>query len=217
MPTSRSILAAVVTAFIAAAPLSAFQYPLSETVSRSAYFLGQRRGETVGQFLDRYSQHLPPPKTGPYVSDISFLTPYAQLVRYSSRQGIYSAQQAELDGPRTLSTVEIAVYIYFANPSSFPLSWTAQPSSRDSGQDRSVDLWRSYTVRVLDGKELRQPSYVSGQSQSRCASRSGCIRVGTAIFLSLPAEIFSSDIATIEVTTPDGQVISAEFDLNSLR
>ncbi|HLK03173.1 MAG TPA: hypothetical protein VKT53_01940 [Candidatus Acidoferrum sp.] len=204
MPSSRSIVATIVAVLLAAAPLSAYQYPLSETSSRSAYFLGQRHDETTGEFLARYSKHLPPPRTGLYVSDISFLTPYAQLVQYSSHQGIYSAQQAELDGPKNLSTVEIVVYIYFSNPNI-------------SSTQLTGNSWRDYAVRVFDGKELREPVSVSGQSVSRCLNRGGCIRVGTEIFLSLPAEVFASDTATIEVTTPDDQLISVDFNLNSLR
>lgn len=217
MPSSRSIFAAMLAPFLAAAPLSAFQFPLSETASRSAYFLGQRHDETVGEFLALYSKHLPPPKTGFYVSDISFLTPYAQLVQYSSRQGIYSAQQAEADGPKNFSTVEIAVYIYFNNPgtsSAPPRFQSSLPGTEFP--NGSGNSWRDYTVRVFDGGELREPLSISGQSQRRC-SRRGCVSVGTAILLSMPAEIFTSDHATVEVTTPDGQFVSADFDLASLR
>lgn len=218
MPSPRSILAAIVAAFLAAAPLSALQFPLSETASRSAYFLGQRHDETVGEFLARYSKHLPPPKSGLYVSDISFLTPFARLVQYSDRQGIYSAQQAELDGPRKFSNVEIAVYIYFNNPVVFPIA--LKSSSNSTGVPLPADAgssWREYTVRVFDGEQLREPASIFGQSQFRCSNRGGCIRVGVAIYLSLPAEVFTSDCASVQVATPDEQLISVGFDLNSLR
>ena len=217
MPISRSILAAVVTVFVAAAPLSAFQYPLSETASRSAYFLGQRHDETVGEFFASYSKHLPPPKSGLYVSDISFLTPFAQLVEYSGHQGISSAQQAELDGARKFQNVEIAVYIYFNNPGVFSIAM--KPSSNSTGAALPADMgssWREYTVRVFDGEELREPASVSGQSQLRCSNHS-CIRVGVAIYLSLPAEVFISGFASVQVTTPDDQLISVGFNLNALR
>jgi len=218
MPISRSILAAVVTVFVAAAPLSAFQYPLSETASRSAYFLGQRHDETIGEFFAGYSKHLPPPKSGLYVSDISFLTPFAQLVEFSGHQSIYSAQQAELDGTRKFPNVEIAVYIYFNNPGVFSIA--VKPSSSSTGAALPADLgssWREYTVHVFDGEELREPATISGQSQFRCSNHGGCLRVGVAIYLSLPAEVFISSSASVEVTTPDDQLISVGFNLNSLR
>jgi len=217
-PISRSILATVTGAFLAAAPVSALQFPLSETASRSAYFLGQRHDETVGEFFANYSKHLSPPKSGLYVSDISFLTPFAQLAKYTGHQGIYSAQQAELDGTRKFPNVEIAVYIYFSNPGVFPIA--VKPSSGSTGAALPADLgssWREYTVRVFDGEELREPASVSGQSQLRCSNHGGCIRVGVAIYLSLPAEVFISDSASVQVTTPDNQLISVRFNLNSLR
>ena len=204
--------------FAAAAPLSAVQYPLSETASRSAYFLGQRHDETVAEFFAGYKKHLPPPNAGFYVSDISLLTPFAQLVEYSAHQGIYSAQQAELDGARKFPNVEIAVYIYFNNPSVFLIE--LKSSSNSTGAALPADLgssWREYTVRVFDGEELREPATISGQSQFRCSNRGGCSRVGVAIYLSLPAEVFVSDSASVQVATPDDQFITVGFDLNSLR
>lgn len=218
MPYSRSILAAITAAFLTAAPLFALQFPLSETASRSAYFLGQRHDETVGEFLARYSKHLPPLKKGLYVSDISFLTPFAQLVEYSGHQGIYSAQQAELDGPRKFPNVEIAVYIYFNNPGVFPIA--LKSSSNSTGAPLPADVgnsWREYTVHVFDGEELREPASVSGQSQFRCSNHGSCSRVGVAIYLRLPAEVFTSDSASVQVATPDDQLISVSFDLNALR
>ena len=218
MPYSRSILAAVTTAFLTAAPVSALQFPLSETASRSAYFLGQRHDETVGEFFTRYSKHLPRPKTGLYVSDISFLTPFAQLVQYSGHQSIYSAQQAELDGPRKFPNVEIIVYVYFNNPGVFPMA--LKSSSNSTGAPLPAEAgssWRNYTVHIFDSKQLREPASVFGQSQFRCSNRGDCVRVGVAIDLSLPAEVFTSDSASVEVATPDNQLISASFDLNALR
>jgi|SRR5215470_1331878 len=215
MSLARAILATIASAFFAATPVFAFQFPLSETASRSAYFLGQRHDNSSAEFLARYSKHLPPPKNGPYVSDIVFFTPFAQLVQHSSHQGIYSAQQAEAEGPKNFGSVEIAVYIYFPHPSSFPIS-VIRAASIDTDHN-PVESWTSYAVRVFDGKELRQPSSAFGQSQNLCSQRGGCIRVGTVIRLTVPAELFSSDTTTVEVTTPDGQVINVDFDLVSLR
>lgn len=211
---SRSIFPAAVAALFACSPLFAFQFPLSESAARSAYFLGQRRDNSTAEFLARYSKHLPPPKTGPYVSDVLFLTPFAQLVDYSSRQSIYSAQQAEAEGPKNHQSVEITVYVYFPSPSAFSPS-PVRPFAPTPGDINPVQSWQSYKIRVFDASELRQPSSVSGQSQNRC-SRTGCIRVGTAIHLTVPAEFFASDSATVEVATPDGQLLTADFSLSTL-
>lgn len=76
----NSLLASSVVFLLLATPLFSMDYPLSETAARAAYFLGQRRD--IGEFISRYSKHLPAPKIGPYISDVTFFTPYAQLVVY---------------------------------------------------------------------------------------------------------------------------------------
>src|SRR6202008_3502508 len=67
-------------------PLSAFDTPLSDTAVREAYFLGQRRDDSLGRLLDKYVLHLQPPKTGPYIESLSFFTPYILTALNSSHQ-----------------------------------------------------------------------------------------------------------------------------------
>lgn len=95
----RSGLSVLVTAALLSAPTAfAFQSPLSDESVREAYFLGQRHDESLERSLEKYTQHLPPPESGPYISSIMFLTPFIRAARLSSsRTGNYSAQQAALD------------------------------------------------------------------------------------------------------------------------
>jgi hypothetical protein len=51
--------------------------PLSEEAVRDAYFLGQHHDQTLNLFLAKYIKVLPMPKSGPNISSISFLTPFA--------------------------------------------------------------------------------------------------------------------------------------------
>src|SRR5258708_2987875 len=77
--------------------LPAFPYntPLSDQAIREAYFLGQRHDGTYPSILGKYIKNLPPPKSGPYISSVTFLTPFIQLVEYSDGYiGNYSAQKA---------------------------------------------------------------------------------------------------------------------------
>jgi hypothetical protein len=198
-------------------PSFAFDFPLSDTSSRAAYFLGQRHDNSVGEFLARYSRHLPAPKTGPYVSDVTLFTPFAQMVYYSSRQGMYTAQQAERDGQAKFSSIEVSVYISLTE--TYGAYFSEPPPSASSGAGtrlRPGSFWRDFTVRVLDGEVLLQPDTVYGQPQYRC-SGGGCALTGALIHLGLPAEAFASDSVTVEVATPDGQLVSADFNLVSLR
>ncbi len=63
----------------------AYDTELSDIAVREAYFLGQRNDEKTRTFFAPYTQHLPLPKKGPYVSEIRLLTPLAQVVQASSQ------------------------------------------------------------------------------------------------------------------------------------
>ncbi len=157
-------------------------------------------------------------ETGAYVSDIMFLTPYAQLVQFSSRQGMYTAQQAEIDGRTKFSTVEIIVYINFTDTYAELISDPAPSRSSGAGVHfRHVSFWRDFQLRAFDGNALREPASVHSEPQYRCSGEGGCALIGSQIHLSFPAESFSTDTATVEVTTPDDQFTSVDFDLSSLR
>jgi hypothetical protein len=215
--STRPILLFFVVSLLTVPPSSAFDYPLSETAARNAYFLGQRRDASMGEFLARYSKHLPAPKTGPYVSDVTFFTPYAQLVQYSSRQGMYSAQQAELDSQTKLNTVEVTVYIYLTDTYGAFIPVSSDSRSGVTGiMLRRSNFWREFKFRVLDGDDLREPTSIYPEPQYRCVEE-GCLLIGSRIHMSLPAALFSSDRATVEITTPDDQHITADFNLAALR
>src|SRR5262249_20754246 len=194
----------------------AFESHLSEQSARSAYFLGQRKDTSMSEFLARYAKHLPPPKIGPYVSAVTFSTPFAQLVEYSSRQGQYNAQQAELDAKTKFSTVDITVYISLTETYT---AYTSEPShSRYSTPTislRRTDFWREFKFRVFDGDELVESDSIYGDPQYLC-SETGCFLTGSLVHLPFSAEAFTSSSATIEIETPDDQFISVNFDLAAL-
>src|SRR5206468_6246284 len=89
----------------------AFDSPLSSEAVREAYFLGQRHDD-IARYLDGYTKFLPPPETGPYISSMQFLTPFAQLIQLSSQHSTgYSAQQAEQEHRKQPETVTIVIEI----------------------------------------------------------------------------------------------------------
>src|SRR5246127_3304333 len=98
-PAPLRLNALALTSILILAPSSsAFDSPLSDTAVREAYFLGQRHDDSLGKLLDKYVLYMQPPKTGPYIQSVSFLTPYILTAIYSSQQvSIYSAQHAQLD------------------------------------------------------------------------------------------------------------------------
>src|SRR5882762_7438799 len=92
------VLATFAAALLLVSPCRAFESPLSDQTVREAYFIGQHHDASTESALKPYIHHLPPPKAGPYISEIRLLTPYAQVIDVASSQsGGYSAQQAAAD------------------------------------------------------------------------------------------------------------------------
>src|SRR5947209_2931608 len=145
-PALRSSLALLTSALLLCTPAIAFNTPLSDQAVREAYFLGQRRDESMMAFLNKHTKALPPPKTGPYISSVTFLTPFALLVQYSSRQSDYSAQRAALDHRSHGETVEISIEIVLTQSYGAIIS---TPTNSRSGSPngirlRSPEFWRSF-------------------------------------------------------------------------
>ena len=209
----RSGSALLGAALLLAAPASAFYTPLSEQAVREAYFLGQRSDGTYQRLLEKYTRVFAPPKNGPHISSIAFLTPFIQFVEYSSRQFNYSAQQAEKDHNPEEETVRIEIEIWLT-PSYG--AWPSESAPRLGHLTRSCDFWREFKYRIFDGQEEIATEDVAGQARFFC-SRVGCTLVGATVSLQFPAAAFTSSSATIEVTPPEGEVLSADFDLSTLR
>lgn len=110
----RRILA-ILTAALLFVPFScAFQSPLSDEAIREAYFLGQRNDESTADFFASYLKTLPPPKSGPYISEVEVYTPYSQLVEWSRIHSVgYSAQQATKDYHATSDFIFLRIRIDF--------------------------------------------------------------------------------------------------------
>ena len=213
----RSTPALLSGALLLVPPSLAFDTPLSDQAVREAYFLGQRRDESMYAFLNKYTKLLPAPKTGPHIASVTFFTPFALLVQYSSRQSDYSAQRAAIDHKTHDEVVEIQVEIQFTQSYSAII---AVPIHSRSGsptaiQQRSPEFWRAFKYRISDGDEQITTEDISGEPQYQC-SEGGCLLTGAIVYIQFPATAFKSDSASVEVTPREGDPVSVDFDLSSL-
>ncbi len=198
---------------------SAFDTPLSDTAVRDAYFLGQRRDDSLGKLLDKYVLYLQPPKTGPYIQSVSFLTPYALTALYSSQQvSIYSAQQAQLDHLKNPEVVRVTVQISLTDSYG---PYIAAPTGPDSHSLKGIfvrpsDFWRDFRLRTFQKDELVIPTHADGKPIFRCED-SGCILSGATLTFEYPAASFADTSATIQVDPPEGDPVVVDFDLTSFR
>jgi hypothetical protein len=215
-------VAAVLMASLLLTPASfALDTPLSDQAVREAYFLGQRHDGSLASFLGKYIKQLPPPQTGPCISSVAFFTPFAQLVQFSDHYiGNYSAQQAALDHRGQAEFVSIVVEIQLTP--TYGVYLAPEPNSRSSSQPppipRPQDFWRDFQVQISDDDQPLTPSDFHGKANYNCGPHGyPCFLAGATLEFDLPADTFSSGSATIQVTPPEGDAVSVEFDLARLR
>lgn len=215
--TLRSCLALLTAALLLSPSSLAFDTPLSDQAVREAYFLGQRHDDSLASLLEKYTQRLPQPSTGPHIASIAFLTPFALLARQSSERVNYSAQQAAKDHRRDAEIVVIEIEVLLT-PSYGALIST--PTGSRSGspigyQLRSSDFWKEIKIQVFDDDKKLDSDDPTGEPIYFCSD--GCALSGAHLRLEFPAKKFTSDTATVEVAPPEGDTLAVDFDLTRLR
>lgn len=224
----RFLSCLLAAALIFPLPSAAFETPLSDTAVREAYFMGQRHDESMAHFFDKYYKRLPPPKTGPYISSVSFLTPYALLAQLSSERAYgYSAQQAQLDHRKMVETVKIVVEIQLTATYGAVMP---NPIGQTSGTPwdyiyRPSGFWRDFQIQVVSNKKVLSPFIYTGEPNYICGDTSEqaiavgeyCTLVGATVQLEFFADQFAPDSATIQIDPPEGEPVAVDFDLSVLR
>lgn len=193
----------------------AFELPLSEHTIREAYFIGQHHDASTKSALNPYIHHFAAPKTGPYISEIRLLTPYAQVIDVSNSQSSgYSAQQAAADYRSRSDTILVRVRIEFSATYGFlEADNDAKSASTEKGiKIRREDFWKAFRVGLSQKDDWIDPMSLDGK-----ATYSDNGMDGALIWLVSDAHDIASESASVEVFTPDGQHVVTTFDLSSLR
>jgi hypothetical protein len=220
----RRCLFLFTTAVLLSSPCFAMDVHLSEEAVREAYFLGQRHDESMGELLSKYVKNLPLSQSGPYISSVTFYTPYALAVFDSSQHNFnYHAQDAELDHRNQPEIVRVVIQVSLT--ASYGPYIMSPTDSRDGAPIgiglRSGDFWKDFRVHVfsVNRREGRQvwPVDAGGYPFFSCDGYGSCELSGATIHFDFPAESFDSDCATVRVDPPEGESVSVEFDLNALR
>ena len=235
--TSGAILA---VAWLVCPAVFSYELPLESHSIREAYFLGQRNDENVQRFLESYTKHLPTPEKGPWVSQIKLLTPYADVVDLSRQNTIgYSAQQAQQDYKERGELVRVYVRIEFTPTYGFA---QATESADKVGREynarlAATEFWRDFQFRLLQTEELprgdssdiaRRPrrfvidpvhNYAEPIYDLRYAPSLGPAAplLGATVGLDYDAHDVMSQLTEFQVLNPEGQRVSATFDLSKLR
>ncbi|MFI5094463.1 MAG: hypothetical protein ACHQIK_13565 [Candidatus Acidiferrales bacterium] len=201
-------------------PAFAIETPLSDEAVRDAYFLGQRHEQDFTDLLARYTKTLPTPETGPDISSITFLTPFALVAQLSSQRTMnYSAQQAEQDHRNQQEIVRVIIHIQLT-PSYgalIPRPMDPHTGSPVGYAQRPSDFWKDFQVAVLDKDKSLAPLSSAGDPLFSCDGYGSCVLTGATLQFDYPAKAFTSDSATIQIFPPEGDPVSVDFDLSRLR
>jgi len=206
-------LVALFVASVLALPAMAYDYPLSPEAIRDAYFLGKEDAAKRDAFFAKYTQTFPLPESGPHVASIQFETPFAVVAEHTAlARPNYLAPDAatEFSGKPGVFRMHVRIYL---TESYGPLT-----NSNDGlNHLRSTDFWRDFTIRLVQGNEIRARTVRGHAIYKNGDLASGNVLAGANVDLDYDAAKIKSDVATVEVISPEGQKITATFDLASLR
>jgi hypothetical protein len=218
---ARPTFSAIAALVMLAQPIFAFQSPLSEESVREAYFLGQRHDGSLEGLVEKSTRRFPAPKTGPYISSVMFVTPFVNAaLRSNNYIGNYSAQKAELDHRQAgKEIVKVTVQIQLTETYGQFIA-AAKANSRSGSTSalipRPDDFWRDFQVQILNGDQALSNAVYHGRPNYTCGEYGPCILIGATLTFEFPAEAFS-DSASITVEPPEGESVTADFDLSRLR
>lgn len=215
----RIFIACCLAPLLLSRVVSAYEAPLESRSVREAYFLGQRNDEATRKLLSAYLQALALPQKGAHIAEIELLTPYAQAVKISQGRttGDYSAQQAEQEYSSRGDLIEVRVLILFTNTYSLTVD-SADNRGRKSVAFRSVHFWKDFRFELRQEDGEIAPAYMDAVPQySNNLYGWESVLSGAAVYLQYNARKIKSLPAKMRVLTPDGQQVSAAFDLGKLR
>jgi hypothetical protein len=223
MPSyQRPLPALFLATVLLASPVFAFDPTLSDEAVREAYFLGQRHDQTTESFLQKYVRHLPLPETGPHISHVTFLTPYANAVHLSSMNLLgTSAQDALAISKKSNKILRVFVYIDFtASYGALIETPTGSRSGAPQGYKfRSPDFWRDFSYRLFQHDQAVPPVSIEGEATYSFASEgTSSVLTGAVVTMYFDASsIDSAEEADVVVDTLNNQQTVATFDLAALR
>lgn len=199
-----------------AATAAAYDHPLGSHAIRKAYFIG---ASNYPQGLAGYIKALPAPKTGPHVAQIEVRTPYAQVIVMSHEHSVgYSPMQAAEDYKKNPDTVQVRIQILATATFAFG-SPAAGPQSACQGAQRmnSVEqCFQDFRFQFSRGKEIKPKSSYGVPIHFYTGHGISGLIGGDVWFVFSTSDIASAPFR-VTVFTPDGQEVSAEFDLAALR
>ena len=189
-------LLAMVLSLAVAMPAGAYDYPLSSTAIRDAYFLGRRQGGLGREFLAEYRRSIPNLRVEQFISFAQIETPFVQVAVQSSRKLNYSAQDALEDFRDKPLDFRIHLEICYM-PDAPP----------DAIKIKLIQNRKEIVPNSLERSAFYPPTDVYTRLPS----------IGEIVDMKVSPANIDSSLLTIQIDTPNDQHVKVELDLQSLR
>lgn len=190
-------LLAMVASLAMALPAAAYDYPLSPTAIRDAYFLGRRQGGLSPEVLAPYSQFVSDLHQGSCTSEIRLETPFLQVVAYTSGVPNYSSQDAVKDFYDKAMKFRMFLNICYMRGAPPP---------------------NSVRIKVIQNKKELVPETDTRLAYAEPINELSTLPPnGEKVQLEFDAGKIDSSTFTIFIDTPNNQHARVEIELQSLR
>lgn len=204
---ARLLLGILASLSVAASSLPAYIDELNEEQVGEAYTLGQRHDQDTTEFFRTYEKSFPNATQDVHVSRIGIRTPYYSVVLNSFLRGAtYPMSRAKTDYIADPYPFLVVISVSLPFSSYWPSDDMAKPDGR---------FWKQFSIEVSQNGKLA-PRKTDARPLFSLGTNNSTI-VGGEITFQYDLRDVASRMMKIEVTGPDRQPVSAEFDLDSLK
>lgn len=190
-------LLATALVLLLASSASAYDFPLTSSAIRDAYFLGIRQASLDAEFRAKYARAVPELKQGNCITQIRIETPFLQVADFVSSVPNYSSQDA--------------VKAFYGKPMVLRIFL-------DICYMREAPPPNSVQVLVLQNKKPVVPMTDTRTAfAERFSEESFLLPNGEKAVLEFNPQKIDSSTLTIRMDTPDGQHAECTFDMQSIR
>jgi hypothetical protein len=221
IPTAMAIVLCV-----SLSPASnAYDKQLDSRAIHEAYILGQRNDKSTGDFLAPYLTQITEAQKDVHIAEIELLTPFAQIVDVSRQKSAdgYTEEQAIEYYKNHGNTVKVNVTMML--PSAYPKTAESRevPTSEPAtGAQKSAlrpeNFWQNFQFNLKqNGKTIPSRGISNQPIYSTATNTAPAVLTGENVWLEYDVKDVASELTTMEVVTPEGEVIKTTFDLKKLR
>ena len=210
---------------VCAPAASAYDKQLDLPAIHEAYILGLRNDKSTGDFLAPYLTQITEAQNDVHIAQIELLTPFAQIVDVSRQKSAdgYTEEQAIESYKAHGNTVKVNVTMML--PSAYPKSAepkevpTPEPATgAQKSALRPENFWQNFQFNLKqNGKTIPSRGISNQPIHSTATNTAPAVLTGENVWLEYDVKDVTSELTTMEVVTPEGQVIKATFDLKKLR